>query len=75
LDITIKKKVIEFILSEIERNKNKHIHEFFSYIESDKQFTKNVLRRDIPILNDDNEEIGESTVYSALSEKKYKFMR
>jgi hypothetical protein len=75
LDITIKKKVSEFIISEIERNKNKHIHEFFSYIESDKQFSKNVLRRDIPILNDDNEEIGESTVYSALSEKKYKFMR
>jgi hypothetical protein len=75
LDITIKKKVIEFILSEIERNKNKHIHEFFTYIESDKQFTKNVLRRDIPILNDDNEEIGEQTIYSALSEKKYHFNR
>jgi predicted ABC-type exoprotein transport system permease subunit len=75
LDITIKKKVSEFILSEIERNKNKHIHEFFTYIESDKQFTKNVLRRDIPILNDDNEEVGEQTVYTALVEKKYKFMR
>ena len=75
LDITIKKKVSEFILSEIERNKNKHIHEFFTYIESDKQFTKNVLRRDIPILNDDNEEVGEQTIYSALSEKKYHFMR
>ena len=75
LDITIKKKVIEFILSEIEQRKNKHIHEFFSYIESDKQFSKNVLRRDIPILNDDNEEVGEQTVYTALSEKKYKFMR
>jgi hypothetical protein len=75
LDITIKKKVSEFILSEIERNKNKHIHEFFSYIESDKQFTKNVLRRDIPILNDDNEEVGEQTIYSALSQKKYHFMR
>ena len=75
LDITIKKKVSEFILSEIERNKNKHIHEFFSYIESDKQFTKNVLRREIPILNDDNEEVGEQTVYTALVEKKYKFIR
>jgi hypothetical protein len=75
LDITIKKKVSEFIISEIERNKNKHIHEFFSYIESDKQFSKNVLRRDIPILNDDNEEIGEQTVYTALVEKKYKFIR
>ena len=61
LDITIKNKVIEFILLEIERNKNKHIHEFFTYIESDKQFSKNVLRRDIPILNDDNEEVGEQT--------------
>jgi len=75
LDITIKKKVSEFILSEIERNKYKHIHEFFTYIESDKQFTKNVLRRDIPILNDDNEEVGEQTVYTALVEKKYKFIR
>jgi hypothetical protein len=75
LDITIKKKVSEFILSEIEQRKNKHIHEFFTYIESDKQFTKNVLRRDIPILNDDNEEVGEQTVYAALVEKKYKFIR
>jgi len=75
LDITIKKKVSEFIISEIERNKNKHIHEFFSYIESDKQFSKNVLTRDIPILNDDNEEVGEQTVYTALVEKKYKFIR
>jgi hypothetical protein len=75
LDITIKKKVSEFILSEVERKKYKHIQEFFDYIEKDKQFSKNVLRRDIPILNDDNEEIGEQTVYSALSEKKYHFVR
>jgi hypothetical protein len=75
LDITIKKNVIEFINSEIERHKNKHIQEFFNYIEKDKQFTKNVLRKDIPILNDDNEEIGEQTVYIALNDKKYKFMR
>jgi hypothetical protein len=75
LDITIKKKVSEFILSEVERKKYKHIQEFFDYIEKDKQFSKNVLRRDIPILNDDNEEVGEQTIYSALSEKKYHFMR
>ena len=75
LDITIKKKINEFIISEIDFRKNKHIHEFFTYIESDKQFTKNVLRREIPILNDDNEEIGEQTIYSALSEKKYHFNR
>ena len=75
LDITIKKKVSEFILSEVERKKYKHIQEFFDYIEKDKQFSKNVLRRDIPILNDDNEEVGEQTIYSALSEKKYHFVR
>ena len=75
LDITIKKKVGEFIASEIEQYKFKHVQQFFDYIEKDKQFTKNVLRRGIPILNDDNEEIGEQTIYSALSEKKYHFNR
>jgi uncharacterized membrane protein YbhN (UPF0104 family) len=75
LSATVEKKILEYILSEIERHKNKHIQEFFNYIEKDKQFTKNVLRKDIPILNDDNEEIGEQTVYIALNDKKYKFMR
>jgi hypothetical protein len=75
LDSVIKKKILEFIVSEIERHKFKHVQQFFDYIEKDKQFTKNVLRRDIPILNDDNEEIGEQTIYSALSEKKYHFNR
>ena len=75
LDSVIKKKILEFIVSEIERHKFKHVQQFFDYIEKDKQFTKNVLRRDIPILNDDNEEIGNQTIYSALSEKKYHFNR
>jgi hypothetical protein len=75
LDITIKKKVSEFILSEVERKKYKHIQEFFDYIENDKQFSNNVLKRNIPILDDNNEEIGEQTIYSALSTKKYYFIR
>jgi predicted ABC-type exoprotein transport system permease subunit len=75
MGLSIEKKINEYIVSEIKRNKNKHIQEFFNYIEKDKQFSKNVLRKDIPILNDDNEEIGEQTVYIALNDKKYKFMR
>jgi hypothetical protein len=73
LETTIKKKIYEHINSEIKRHKNKHVSEFFNYIESDKEFSKNVLRQDIPILNDDNEKIGTQTIYSALSDKRYKF--
>lgn len=73
LETTIKRKIYEFINSEIERNKNKHVNQFFDFIEDDKEFSKNVLMKDIPILNDDNEEVGIQTVYSALSHKRYKF--
>jgi hypothetical protein len=75
LSITIKKVVNDFILSEIEESKSKHINEFFEYMRSDKEFTKNVLFKDIPILDDNNEEIGKQTIYSALSDKKYYFIR
>jgi hypothetical protein len=75
LFITIKKVVNDFILSEIEESKSKHINEFFEYMRSDKEFTKNVLFKDIPILDDNNEEIGKQTIYSALSDKKYYFIR
>ena len=73
LETTIKKKIYEFIHSEIKRHKNKHVNQFFDFIEDDKEFSKNVLMKDIPILNDDNEEVGIQTVYSALSHKRYKF--
>ena len=75
LDITIKKKVSEFIISEIEQRKNKHVEEFFRYMDKDSQFVKNVLRKDIPIINDDNEEIGTQTIYSAFRDKYYKFIK
>jgi hypothetical protein len=73
LETTIKKKIYEFIHSEIKRHKNKHVSEFFNFIGDDKEFSKNVLRQDIPIFNDDDEEIGTQTIYSALSDKRYKF--
>jgi len=75
LDITIKKKVSEFIISEIEQRKNKHVEEFFRYMDKDSQFVRNVLRKDIPIINDDNEEIGTQTIYSAFRDKYYKFIK
>jgi hypothetical protein len=70
LDITLKRKIYEFIHSEVKRHKYKHVSEFFDYIEDDKQFANNVLRQTIPIKNDDNKEIGTQTIYSALANKK-----
>jgi hypothetical protein len=63
--------VNEYIVKCIKKQKKRHVQEFFNYIESDKQFTKNILRRDVPILNDDNEEIGTQTIYTALGDKKW----
>ena len=73
LDIALKRKIYEFIYFEVKRHRYKHVEQFFDFIEDDKQFAKNVLRKEIPILDDDNEEIGEQTVYSALSSKKRTF--
>ena len=70
LDITLKRKIYEFIHSEVKRHKYKHVNEFFDYIEDDRQFANNVLRQTIPIKDDDNKEIGTQTVYSALSSKR-----
>jgi hypothetical protein len=75
LSATVEKKILEYILSEIERHKNKHVEEFFRYMDKDSQFVRNVLRKDIPIINDDNEEIGTQTIYSAFRDKYYKFIK
>jgi ABC-type bacteriocin/lantibiotic exporter with double-glycine peptidase domain len=63
--------VNEYIVKCIKKQKKRHVQEFFNYIESDKQFAKNILRRDVPILNDDNKEIGTQTIYTALGDKKW----
>ena len=63
--------VNEYIVKCIKKQKKRHVQEFFNYIEADKQFAKNVLRKDVPILNDDNKEIGTQTIYTALGDKKW----
>jgi len=75
MGLSIEKKINEYIVSEIKRNKNKHVEEFFRYMDKDSQFNRNVLKREIPIINDDNEEVGEQTVYIALRDKYYKFIK
>ena len=75
LDITLKNKIYEFIHSEVKRHKYKHVQEFFDAMEDDPIFNKNVLREDIPIYDDEREKVGTQTVYSAISEKKYKFLK
>jgi hypothetical protein len=75
MGLSIQKKIDEYILSEIERKKNKHVEEFFRYMEKDSHFKRNVLAREIPIIDDDNKEIGTQTVYSALRDKYYKFIK
>jgi len=72
---TLEQKLDEHVFSEIERHKYKHISQFFDTMEDDKEFSKNVLRETIPIYNDDREKIGEQTVYSAISQKKQRFLR
>lgn len=74
LDITLKRKIYEFIHSEVKRHKYKHVNEFFDYIEDDKEFSKNVLRETIPIYDDERKKTGSQTVYSALSSKKHIFI-
>jgi hypothetical protein len=75
MGLSIQKKINEYIVSEIKRNKNKHVEEFFRYMDKDSQFNRNVLKREIPIINDDNEEVGEQTIYSALRNEYYKFIK
>lgn len=75
MGLSIQKKINEYIVSEIERNKNKHVEQFFRYMDRDSQFKRNVLIRDIPIIDDNNKEIGEQTIYSALRDKYYKFIK
>lgn len=73
LEHTLKTKINEYILSEIERHKNKHISKFIDFLESDERFKNNVLIKDIPIYNGNNEVIGEQTIYSAIYKKFYLF--
>jgi hypothetical protein len=70
----LQRKLNEYILSEIERFKRKHIREFFDFMERDTLFTRDVLVQKIPVYNDDREKIGSHSVYRALSEKMRKYL-
>jgi hypothetical protein len=72
---TLEQKLDEHVFSEIKRHKYKHIQEFFDTMEDDLVFNKNVLREDIPIYDDERKKVGTQTVYSAISQKKQRFLR
>jgi len=75
LSITLERKLNEHVFSEVQRHKYRHVQEFFDAMEDDLIFNMNVLREDIPIYDEERKKVGTQTVYSAISEKKYKFLR
>jgi hypothetical protein len=75
LSRTLERKLNEHVLSEVQRHKYRHVQEFFDAMEDDLIFNMNVLREDIPIYDEERKKIGTQTVYSAISEKKYKFLK
>ena len=68
----IGKLIEEFISTQIKSYRQRHIIEFFKFIEADKDYKK-ILGRDTPIKNEEGEDIGEQTIYSALSTMKYDY--
>ncbi len=75
LSSILEQKLNEHVFYEVKRHKYKHVQEFFDAMEDDPVFNKNVLREDIPIYDDERKKVGTQTVYSAISEKKYKFLK
>ncbi len=71
----INKKQEEKVRKEIDKSTNKHIEEFFDYIEKDKQFVADVLHLDVKLYSNNREEIGRGSVYSQLSQKKHNFFQ
>jgi len=62
-------------LKEIDKATRKHVEEFFDYIESDRQFANDVLRKDVTLYSLEREKMGTGTVYSQLSQKKQSFFK
>ncbi len=61
------KYVNKIINTEINRKRELHIREFFSFLEEDEKFAKEVLRLPIAMLDSDGKRIGEHTIYQAYS--------
>jgi hypothetical protein len=71
----LEKRQIKKIKQRIDKTTQKHIEEFFDFIEEDKQFVKDVLHLNVKLYNFEREEIGEGSVYTQLSGKKYNFFK
>jgi hypothetical protein len=69
------KRQIKKIKQRIDKRTQKHIEEFFDFIEEDKQFVKDVLHLDVKLYNFEREKIGVGSVYSQLSQKKHEFFK
>lgn len=70
-----KKKLEKKVLKEIDKATRKHVEEFFDYMESDRQFSNDVLIKDVTLYNIEREKTGTGTVYSQLAQKKQSFFR
>ena len=70
-----KNKLERKFLKEIDKATRKHVEEFFDYMESDKQFSNDVLIKDVTLYNLEREKIGTGSVYSQLSQKKQSFFK
>ena len=62
----------KFISSQIEYYRRRHILDFLGFIYDDKEH-KEILKRNTPIKNEEGEDIGTQTIYSALSTMKYDY--
>ena len=62
----------KFISSQIEYYRIRHILDFLGFIYDDKEH-KEILKRNTPIKNEEGEDIGTQTIYSALSTMKYDY--
>ena len=62
----------KFISSQIEYYRRRHILDFLGFIYDDKEH-KEILKRNTPIKNEEGEDIGTQTIYSALSNMKYDY--
>ena len=73
LGLLLEKKINQYINNKIDNDylRKRYINEFFDFMENDNQFRQNVLKKDIPII-DNGKEIGIETIYSAFRTMFYK---
>jgi hypothetical protein len=75
LESYLEKRQIKKIKQRIDKTTEKHIEEFFDFIEKDKQFAQDILNLRVKLYNFEREEIGEGSVYTQLSQKKHNFFK